>query len=139
MWSLNIPHRDNEVSLWPLLVFYHHLFPSVLFVVFFSIPVMGLFLSFGLLFIIVFCDPGSIIICSRLLTTGFLLFIDFISELIYVVRFAILIIIRGSTFPPIIVFAFIVVVLVPTSTIPWWAAKLVSIYLHLLCPASEIA
>ena len=110
--------------------------PNVLFVVSYFLLVMGLFFSFVLLFMIALCDFGSIIICSRLLITGFLLFIDFISELIYVASCVIIIIIRGSTSLSIIAFSFVVVVLVSTSTFSWWAAELVSVYLDFLCPVS---
>ena len=81
-------------------------------------------------------DFGSTIICSGLLVTWFLLFVDFISELIYVVSCVIIIIIRGSTPLSIIAFFFIVAVCISTSTFPWWVAELVSVYLDFLCPLS---
>ena len=58
----------------PVIIF----FLSVLFVVCFFVFIMGLFIT-------ALSDFGSVIICSGLLVVWFLLFVDFISELIYVV------------------------------------------------------
>ena len=110
--------------------------PSVLFVVSYFLLVMGLFFSFVLFSMTALSDFGSIVICSGLLITWFLLFIDFISVLIYVVSCVIIIIIRGSTSLSIIAFSFVVVVCVSTSTFSWWAAELVSVYLDFLCLVS---
>ena len=77
-------------------------------------------------------DFGSIIVCSGLLVTWFLLFVDFISKLIYVVSCVIIIIIRGSTPLSIIAFSFVVGVCFSTSTFPWWVAELGSVYLDFL-------
>ena len=107
-----------------------------MFVVSYFVLVMGLFFSFVLFFMFALSDFGSIVICSGLLITWFLLFIDFISKLIYVASCVIIIIIRGSTSLPITASSFVVVVYVSTSTFSWWAAELVSVYLDFLWPVS---
>ena len=125
VWFLNILRREYVPLLLPPF-FSSHFFFSALVVVCFFVFVMGLFMT-------ALSDFGSIIICSRLLVAWFLLFVDFISELIYVVSWVIIIIIRGSIPLSIIAFSFIVAVCLSTSTSPWWATELGSVYLDFLC------
>ena len=85
-------------------------------------------------------DLGHVIIYSRLLIGWFLLLVAiyFIAKFIYVVS-QVIIIIRGSILLSIISFSFIVVVWFSTSTFPWWATELGSVYMDFLYPIFMIS